>query len=243
MSKKPTTIDSFISRIISEKGASSSSLYEVEFIPGNTGKLKKHLKDNYDINLEQGEGSENLTDINLLANEVQIPGVSMTSQDIRSVHKGVNMKPAMAKVFNEMDMSFILDVDAMPLRFFKGWQDFILGTSDAQESKERTLGIVQKFYNEYTMDVKIHKIEKQQGGIPGTYHSYSIGLVKAYPYMVSSIPYSGGSSQVVKLQVGMYYEHAYFDSVKDMTPPESTKSDRFQNAGANELAGTTANIS
>ena len=80
MSKKPTTIDSFISRIISEKGASSSSLYEVEFIPGNTGKLKKHLKDNYDINLEQGEGSENLTDINLLANEVQIPGVSFISQ-------------------------------------------------------------------------------------------------------------------------------------------------------------------
>ena len=237
MSKKPTTIDSFISRIISEKGASSSSLYEVEFIPGNTGKLKKHLKDNYDINLEQGEGSENLTDINLLANEVQIPGVSMTSQDIRSVHKGVNMKPAMAKVFNEMDMSFILDVDAMPLRFFKGWQDFILGTSDAQESKERTLGIVQKFYNEYTMDVKIHKIEKQQGGIPGTYHSYSIGLVKAYPYMVSSIPYSGGSSQVVKLQVGMYYEHAYFDNVKDITPPIPTKSDRFQNAGANDNAG------
>ena len=234
---KPTPIGSFISRIINEKGASSSSLYEIEFVTGSTGYLKSHLKERYDIDLQQGEGTDNLTDINMLANEVQIPGVSMTSQDIRSVHKGVNMKPAMAKVFNEMDMSFILDVDAMPLRFFKGWQDFILGTSQAKENKERTLGLVQKFYNDYTMDVEIHKIEKQCGGIPGTYQSFSIGLVKAYPYMVSSIPYSGGSSQVVKLQVGMYYEHAYFDNVKDITPPIPTKSDRFQNAGANDNAG------
>ena len=240
---KPTPIGSFISRIINEKGASSSSLYEIEFVTGNTGKLKSHLKERYDIDLKQGEGTDNLTDINMLANEVQIPGVSMTSQDIRGLHKGVNMKPAMAKVFNEMDMSFILDVDAMPLRFFKGWQDFILGTSDAKENKERTLGLVQKFYNEYTMDVKIHKIEKQQGGIPGTYQSFTIGLVKAYPYMVSSIPYSGGSSQVVKLSVGMYYEHAYFDNVKDITPPVPTKSDRLQNAGANDNAGALSNVS
>lgn len=215
---KKATIDSFISRIISEKGASSSSQYEIEFVTGDVPKLKSHLKARYDIDLKQGEGSNNLTDINLLANEVQIPGVSMTSQDIRGLHKGVNMKPAMAKVFNEMDMSFILDVDSMALRFFKGWQDFILGTSEAKENKERTLGIVQKFYNDYTMDVKIHKIEKQGPTGAGIYHAFTIGLVKAYPYMVSSIPYSGGSAQVVKLSVGMYYEHAYFEDVSKLTP-------------------------
>ena len=240
---KKATIDSFITRVVSQKGVSSSSQYEIEFVTGDTPKLKSHLKTRYDIDLQQGEGSNNLTDINMLANEVQIPGVSMTSQDIRGLYKGVNMKPAMAKVFNEMDMSFILDIDSMPLRFFKGWQDFILGTSEAKENKERTLGIVQKFYNDYTMDVKIHKIEKQWGGIPGTYQSFSIGLVKAYPYMVSSIPYSGGSSQVVKLQVGMYYEHAYFDNVKDITPPTPTKSDRFKNAGANDNAGALRTVS
>ena len=247
---KPTPIGSFISRIINEKGASSSSLYEIEFVTGSTGNLKSHLKERYDIDLQQGEGTDNLTDINMLANEVQIPGVSMTSQDIRSVHKGVNMKPAMAKVFNEMDMSFILDVDAMPLRFFKGWQDFILGTSEAKENKERTLGIVQKFYNDYTMDVKIHKIEKQGPTGAGVYHAFTIGLVKAYPYMVSSIPYSGGSAQVVKLSVGMYYEHAYFEDVGKLTPhppkPVSKKKktpQRDQTLGAPDLAGTTASTS
>lgn len=222
---KKATIDSFITRVVSQKGVSSSSQYEIEFVTGDTPKLKSHLKDRYDIDLQQGEGSNNLTDINMLANEVQIPGVSMTSQDIRGLYKGVNMKPAMAKVFNEMDMSFILDVDSMPLRFFKGWQDFILGTSEAKENKERTLGIVQKFYNDYTMDVKIHKIEKQGPTGAGLYHAFTIGLVKAYPYMVSSIPYSGGSAQVVKLSVGMYYEHAYFEDVKKLTPPPEKKSE------------------
>ena len=48
----------------------------------------------------------------MLANEVQIPGVNMTSQDVRGVKKGINMKPAMAKVYNEMDLSFILDVNS-----------------------------------------------------------------------------------------------------------------------------------
>ena len=57
--------------------------------------------------------------ISMLANEVQIPGVNMTSQDVRSVKKGINMKPAMAKVYNEMDLSFILDVNSTPMRFFK----------------------------------------------------------------------------------------------------------------------------
>ena len=247
---KKATIDSFITRVVSQKGVSSSSQYEIEFVTGDTPKLKSHLKDRYDLDLKQGEGSNNLTDINMLANEVQIPGVSMTSQDIRSLYKGVNMKPAMAKVFNEMDMSFILDVDAMPLRFFKGWQDFILGTSEAKENKERTLGIVQKFYNDYTMDVKIHKIEKQGPTGAGLYHAFTIGLVKAYPYMVSSIPYSGGSAQVVKLSVGMYYEHAYFEDVGKLTPhppkPVSKKKktpQRDQTLGAPDLAGTTASTS
>ncbi len=247
---KKATIDSFITRVVSQKGVSSSSQYEIEFVTGDTPKLKSHLKDRYDLDLKQGEGSNNLTDINMLANEVQIPGVSMTSQDIRSLYKGVNMKPAMAKVFNEMDMSFILDVDSMPLRFFKGWQDFILGTSEAKENKERTLGIVQKFYNDYTMDVKIHKIEKQGPTGAGLYHAFTIGLVKAYPYMVSSIPYSGGSAQVVKLSVGMYYEHAYFEDVGKLTPhppkPVSKKKktpQRDQTLGAPDLAGTTASTS
>ena len=47
----------------------------------------------------------------------------MVSQDVKQVHKGINMKPAMAKVYNEMDMSFILDVQSEAYRFFRGWQD------------------------------------------------------------------------------------------------------------------------
>ena len=69
----------------------------------------------------------------MLANEVQIPGVNMTSQDVRGVKKGINMKPAMAKVYNEMDLSFILDVNSTPMRFFNAWQDYIAGNFEGAE--------------------------------------------------------------------------------------------------------------
>ena len=163
--------------------------------------------------------------ISMLANEVQIPGVNMTSQDVRSVKKGINMKPAMAKVYNEMDLSFILDVNSTPMRFFSAWQDYIAGNFEGASfsgdpygpvfAKKEKQAYATSFYNDYTCDVKIRKYEKNDGS---NYDNFHIQLVKAYPYMVSSIPYSAASSQVVKLSVGMYYEYS-----TRLTPPKKRK--------------------
>tara|TARA_B100002019_G_scaffold142122_1_gene122505 strand:- start:1103 stop:1801 length:699 start_codon:yes stop_codon:yes gene_type:complete len=163
--------------------------------------------------------------ISMLANEVQIPGVNMTSQDVRSVKKGINMKPAMAKVYNEMDLSFILDVNSTPMRFFTAWQDYIAGNFEGASftgdpygpvfAKKEKQAFATSFYNDYTCDVKIRKYEKFDGT---NYDNFHIQLVKAYPYMVSSIPYSAASSQVVKLSVGMYYEYS-----TRLTPPKQRK--------------------
>ena len=49
------------------------------------------------------------------------------------------MKPAMAKVYNEMDMSFILDADSLPFKFFKAWQDFIMGVDNTLSGSGQTL--------------------------------------------------------------------------------------------------------
>jgi hypothetical protein len=163
--------------------------------------------------------------ISMLANEVQIPGINMTSQDVRSVKKGINMKPAMAKVYNEMDLSFILDVNSTPMRFFNAWQDYIAGNFEGAEysgdpygpifAKKEKQAFATAFYNDYVCDVKIRKYEKNDGT---NYDNFQIQLVKAYPYMVSSIPYSAASSQVVKLSVGMYYEYS-----TRLTPPKQLK--------------------
>jgi len=225
LNKSQQTVTTFLSRIIGDGGISSSNQYHVEFSDplskgGVVRPLTSHLDFRYGVHLNTGQDSDSVSKVVMLANEVQIPGVSMTAQDVRGVYKGINMKPAMAKVYNEMDMSFILDVNSMPFRMFKGWQDFIVGdqVSDIRDGTASAQTHVQRFYDDYTMNLKITKLEKhwpgqevQKGGKPeGHWAPWSITLHKAYPYMVSSIPYSSGTSQVVKLSVGLYYERSYF---------------------------------
>ena len=97
------SVTSFISDLQTRGGPSSTNQFDLEFACGD--KLKQFMQDEYQI--------ENTSYNNLMVdmiNEAQIPGVSLTSQDVKQVHKGITMKPAMAKVYNEMDFSCILDV-------------------------------------------------------------------------------------------------------------------------------------
>jgi len=230
------TVSQFISTIIGDGGPSSSTHYDIYF--GLNLQLSQYLRKHCQIDSAQGTGPNSLDKVTMLANEVQIPGVSMTSQDVRSVNKGINMKPAMAKVYNEMDMSFILDVDSMPYRFWRGWQDYILGGYDFKayggsdafdNSNTNTVrkAFATQWYDDYTCDIYVHKYEKEIGAlgkqgnrgllVPDAnriYEPFRIKLVNAYPYMLSSIPYSSAASQAVKLSVGVYYEYAQFIDVR-----------------------------
>lgn len=212
------TVSGFLTKIIQGSGGiSSSNNYDISFNFGANSMFSNFLKSGYGIN----PLSEQQAVIVMLANEVQIPGVSMTSQDVRGVQKGINMKPAMAKVYNEMDMSFILDADSLPFKFFKAWQDFIMGVDNTLTGSGATLSpqkrwqaFGQHWYDDYTIDIDIVKLEKgQKNSTPfqdELFEPFKVKLVKAYPYMLSSIPYSSAASSVVKLSVGMYYEYAQF---------------------------------
>ena len=114
------SVTSFISDLQTRGGPSSTNQFDLEFACGD--KLKQFMKEEYQI--------ENTSYNNLMVdmiNEAQIPGVSLTSQDVKQVHKGITMKPAMAKVYNEMDFSCILDVKSEAFKFFTAWQQFVQG--------------------------------------------------------------------------------------------------------------------
>ena len=116
-------IENFMQAIGKSGGVSASNLYEFSIQP--TEKLSKFFTDNLegDIStLSIGEGQLNLQ---LLCNEIQLPGVTYSAFDVKSVHKGITQKHATAKVFNELDVSFFMDGTSLPLRFFRAWQDFI----------------------------------------------------------------------------------------------------------------------
>ena len=117
-----------------------------------------------------------------------------------------------------MDISFYCDADSIPIKFFRAWQDVVMGPVDNPRSaysksstayKNRHKAYSQYYYDEYTYGVIINKLEKY-GTKPGEDYREDFGfrLENAYPYTVSSIPYSSGPAQLVKVTVGMYYEYS-----------------------------------
>ena len=210
------SVTSFIADLQRTGGPSSTNQFDLEFAPSE--KLKKFLVEKYQI---EGTTYNNLM-VDLI-NEAQVPGVSLTSQDVKQVHKGITMKPAMAKVYNEMDFSCILDVKSEAFKFFTAWQHFIqgadVGDPGVLSGKKEARALAQHFYNDYTCDTIIKKYEKfspDKNNLQPTanYHVFTVQLRKSYPYMMSSIPYSSGGSGVVKLSIGMYYEYAEYTPFK-----------------------------
>ena len=163
--------------------------------------------------------------LQLLCNEIQLPGVTYSAFDIKSGHKGITQKHATAKVYNELDVSFYMDGTSLPLRFFRGWQDFIQNGSVPdpkgyyQQEQEYKRAFASNYYEDYACDMFINKLEKYNspqgepkeiGGDSGDYKvPWDARLTKAYPYTVASIPYSSGAAQLVKVTVGFYYEYSH----------------------------------
>ena len=221
---KAIGIQTFKERILTRSGGiSSSNLYQFSIDAGNGG-VRQYWKDN---NFYGSDGADDIINLNLLCNEIQLPGVTYSSHDLTQPKKGITQKMATAKVFNELDVSFYCDAESLPLIFFRSWQDYIMGALEnpqmaySQENsltKYQHLAYAQRYYNDYTCDIIIHKLEKygiespDQGEKEDYKAAYHARLAKAYPYTVSSIPYSAGAAQLVKVTVGFYYEYSHLIS-------------------------------
>ena len=227
---RATGILEFKEKILKKSGGiSSSNLYEFDIQWG--GILRSYLENNVLYSF----GAKTLKDVelNMLCNEIQIPGVTMSSTDVKQVHKGITQKMTTQKVFNELDVSFYCDADSIPLKIFRGWQDFIVGaveTPKGQYGKGHNLTqsrheiYCQRYYDDYTCDFKIKKLEKYgspyfaptvTGQDAKLGESFIMRLANAYPYTVSSVPYSAAEAQIVKVTVGLYYEYSH---MQDLIP-------------------------
>ena len=151
---KGLTFEEFKQSILKRSGGiSASNLYQFAIKspdkpgPGEGYSLAKHFLEN----LNTGTTSEGLEvssmvnyQLNMLCNEIQIPGVTMSASDIKMPQKGMIQKVATAKVFNELDVSFYCDADSLPFKFFRCWQDYIIGAIEAPRemySKSHTMTI------------------------------------------------------------------------------------------------------
>ena len=223
-----TSIENFKQAVLGRSGGiSASNLYQFQIavpeLPATGYTLSKH----FDQNMNEGIKATDMVNyqLNMLCNEIQVPGVTMSSSDVKMPQKGMIQKVSSAKVFNELDVSFYCDADSLPFKFFRTWQDFIIGaietprdmySGDHTMSQMRHKAYAQRYYDHYTCDIIIDKLEKsgqkkKQGGEKKEDYRFGFRakLVKAYPYTVSSIPYSAGAAQLVKVTVGFYYEYSH----------------------------------
>ena len=217
-------VQNFMQAIGKSGGISASNLYQFSF--AKKPKLAKFFEDNL------GEDFLKLTDngdelnLQLLCNEIQLPGVTYSAFDVKSVHKGITQKMATAKVYNELDLSFFMDGTSLPLKFFRAWQDFTQNGSAGNpeffyDDQPYKRAFASNYYEDYACDMFISKLEKFKGSADEKrdengnvkkedyFNPWNARLVHAYPYTVASIPYSAGAAQLVKVTVGFYYEYSH----------------------------------
>ena len=224
------SIGDFTSRILKKSGGiSASNLYAFKIKSSDYQEgysLEKHFADNLQVSTGIEKAKLEDYQLNMLCNEIQIPGVTMSAADYKMGKKGIIQKMASAKVYNELDVSFFCDADSLPFKFFRCWQDYIIAPIEApanlygmQHTMSTTVhkAYAQRYYDQYTCDIKIIKLEKY--GVPDPEKEgdkkkdhdigFIVNLAKAYPYTVSSIPYSAGPANLVKVTVGFYYEYSH----------------------------------
>jgi hypothetical protein len=217
-------VQNFMQAIGKSGGISASNLYQFSF--NKKAKLGKFFEDNLgDEFLKLVDNGDELN-LQLLCNEIQLPGVTYSAFDVKSVHKGITQKMATAKVYNELDLSFFMDGTSLPLKFFRAWQDFtqngVAGNPEFYyDDQPYKRAFASNYYEDYACDMFISKLEKfkgsgeeqrdENGNVKNEdyYNPWNARLVNAYPYTVASIPYSAGAAQLVKVTVGFYYEYSH----------------------------------
>ena len=217
-------VQNFMQAIGKSGGISASNLYQFSF--NKKPKLAKFFEDNLGQDFLKLTDNGDELNLQLLCNEIQLPGVTYSAFDVKSVHKGITQKMATAKVYNELDLSFFMDGTSLPLKFFRAWQDFTSNGSSGNpeffyDDQPYKRAFASNYYEDYACDMFISKLEKFKGSgeeqrdengnvkKEDYYNPWNARLVNAYPYTVASIPYSAGAAQLVKVTVGFYYEYSH----------------------------------
>ena len=203
-------------------GISSSNLYEFEIGFGANTVLTEYYRKSHGTTLPTND----IFRANLLCNEIQIPGITYAATDVKSVHKGITQKLVSNKVYNELDVSFFCDLQSTPYKLFRSWMDLVMGQNidaisnaafenqpylkQSSTYKTNAKAFAQNYYEDYTYDIVINKLEKgTKEDTKGKYdNNFGVRLVNAYPYTLASVPYSAGPAQLVKVTVGFYYEYS-----------------------------------
>ena len=233
-------ITDVMSNIVGHYGLASSNRYHISFEFNNDLATATGVRPSSNPSaLGEGSISTGAEKLSYLADEVNIPGYSVSTGEFEGHVPGMNQKYAHTKTFRDFSVTFLMDHTHLPYKVMQKWGEYIfpyqsLESVDSEKGKNFQLT---NYYDNYACGMTIYKMEHESSpDLPNRNKDlFATGLYlhNVYPYIINDITVSNGPKQPLKFQVSFYYEYARFlsndeDGLKDIFRNDPT-------LGANDL--------
>ena len=201
-------------------------------------------------------------ELELMCTSASLPGNGMMTHDVTNDYAGVSEKMAYRRMYDSsLDLTFYVDRNYGAIDFFDGWIDYITNMSSKSRMKSPYTTYRMSYPTTYKTNIFLTKFEKDA---VGSYLHYT--FVDAFPQNVTSIPVSYEGSNLLQCSVSMsyirYVREKQTISTNTTTTSQQQQTLNFQTPtssavqaqfaaqlganigiGANDLFGTTSNIS
>ena len=216
-------ITDVMSNIVGPGGLASSNRYQISFQFGKNTDLANAVGVNDSVlnpvDYETGSMTGNAAKLSYLADEVNIPGYSVSTGDFEGHVPGMNQKYAHTKTFRDFTITFLMNQDHLPYKMLHKWAEFIfpfentngISVENARTAPNLRNFVLTNYYNDYTCNMVIDKTEH----IPGEKQlkdklpvKSSLFLYNVYPYLINDVTVSNGPNQPLKFQASFYFEYS-----------------------------------
>ena len=207
-------ITNVLSNIIGPSGLASSNRYQISFEFGKNPSLASAVGVSGVPEPRDYENTSLLSNgakLSYLADEVNIPGYSVSTGDFEGHAPGMNQKYAHTKTFRDFTITFLMDQDHLPFKMLHKWAEFIFPYQKLGEDARSRDFVLTNYYNDYTCNMVIDKTElvpserQRTDKLPA---KSTIYLYNVYPYLINDITVSNGPNQPLKFQASFFFEYS-----------------------------------
>ena len=202
-------------------------------------------------------GEFDYENINLLCCEATLPGSSLTTHEVNNDYHGMTEKMAYRRLYDEtVGLTFYVDRNYKVIEMIEGWMDYITGIDDKQTYKNPYASYRMAYPSSYKANMSLTKFEKDhfsrdfsktRGGSRTTSRTVlDYTFVNAFPLSLTAIPVSYDGSEVLKCSASFNFIRYVMEKSTSTVGSNLNVGSSLVNTGlpngANDLAGTTANI-
>lgn len=184
-------------------GVASQNLYQIFFDISQNNILARVLS-NAGFDIRNRDKFSAYNKLCLLCNSVTFPGMTTTTSNISSALPGYNIQFPIAASNHELSMTFIMDADMLPYKFFQTWLRTI-SPKVYDDTYTTPIAIKSRFYSEVVQNMQIYKFpdksedwnaRKEGNGYAvrpkGTLASSDmiVTIIECYPINIGSVNFS-----------------------------------------------------